>query len=150
VVDIDELKGLPDVEFNFTVSGEVKTAFTNAASTLSGQRGTRAGWRSTALTDFDGHFKDVFTQNGKIIIGRIGSDDRSRTRGSSSGRIWSRCDKSFGSQHDRERCRPRPTRIATISSPARSTSIDPPRTGLPLNDLRATSSTFVPTAGGAK
>ena len=64
MVNIDELKGLPDVEFNFTVSGEVKTAFTNAASTLSGQRGTRAGWRSTALTDFDGHFKDVFTQNG--------------------------------------------------------------------------------------
>lgn len=62
--NIDTLKGMPDVEFDFGVSAAVKAAFRAEASTLTGQRPSRATWRTTGLTDFQGHFSEVFRQNG--------------------------------------------------------------------------------------
>ncbi|HEY9293155.1 MAG TPA: DUF6531 domain-containing protein, partial [Microlunatus sp.] len=63
-LDIDDLKGMPNVDFDFGVSGDLKSAFRAAATKLEGQRGSRASWRSTAGNDFKGHFSQVFEQNG--------------------------------------------------------------------------------------
>ena len=62
--NIDTLKGMPDVDFDFGVSAAVKAAFRAEASTVTGQRPSRATWRTTGLTDFAGHFSEVFRQNG--------------------------------------------------------------------------------------
>ena len=64
VGNIEQLKGLPNVEFDFGVSSALRTAFSSAASALSGQRGSRSSYRTTGLTDFEGHFSDVFRRNG--------------------------------------------------------------------------------------
>ena len=62
--NIDALKGMPDVEFDFGVSSALKASFRAEASRLQGQRGTRATARTTGLTDFKGHFSEVFRTNG--------------------------------------------------------------------------------------
>ncbi len=64
MVDIDKLKGTPDVKFNFTTSENVKSAFKTAGEDLADQRESRSGWRSTGLREFEGHFKTIFEQNG--------------------------------------------------------------------------------------
>ncbi len=66
--NIEQLKGIPDVEFDFGVSSALRSAFSTAASKLSGQRGSRSGYRTDALTDFKGHFSDVFRDNGKTQV----------------------------------------------------------------------------------
>ena len=66
--NIDSLKAMPDVDFDFAVSSAVKRAFRAEATTVSGQRGSRATWRTTGLTDFRGHFSDVFRQNGRTQL----------------------------------------------------------------------------------
>lgn len=66
--NIDALKGMSNVEFDFGVSSAVKAAFRGVAAKVSGQRGSRAGWRSTGLTDFKGHFSEVFRANGQIQL----------------------------------------------------------------------------------
>ncbi len=64
MVNVDELKGLPDVEFDFGVSSTVKAAFSTAGTRLSDQHSNRSTWRSTGLKQFEGHFKTIFEQNG--------------------------------------------------------------------------------------
>lgn len=61
---LGQISGMPDVEFDFDVSASLRTAFTNAASALEGQRGARSAYRTDGLTDFQGHFSRVFTSNG--------------------------------------------------------------------------------------
>jgi RHS repeat-associated protein len=63
-LDVDQLKGMPDVKFDFGVSGDLKSAFSAAASKLEGQRDSRSGWRSSGGTDFKGYFSEVFKDNG--------------------------------------------------------------------------------------
>ena len=69
--NIGTLKGMSDVEFDFGVSSAVKDAFRAEATRLSGQRGSRAGWRTTGLTDFRGHFSEVFRTNGQTQLGDL-------------------------------------------------------------------------------
>ena len=66
--NIDSLKGMPDVEFDFGVSSAVKRAFRAEATTVAGQRASRASWRTTGLTDFRGHFSQVFSDNGNTQL----------------------------------------------------------------------------------
>ena len=66
--NIGALKGMSDVEFDFVVSAGLKDAFRAEASRLSGQRGSRAMWRTTGLTDFKGHFSEVFRSNGQTQL----------------------------------------------------------------------------------
>ncbi|WP_152364023.1 DUF6531 domain-containing protein [Microlunatus speluncae] len=63
-MNIDDLKGMPDVEFNFDTSTTVKAAFRAAATDIEAQRSDRSTWRLEGLKDFDGHFSTVFEQNG--------------------------------------------------------------------------------------
>jgi hypothetical protein len=62
--NLDGLKGMPDVKYDFTVSADLQAAFRTAASTLEGQRGTRSTLRSNALTDFWGYYSTLFESNG--------------------------------------------------------------------------------------
>ena len=62
--NLDGLKGMPDVKYDFTVSSDLQAAFRAAASTLEGQRGTRSTLRSNALTDFWGYYSTLFESNG--------------------------------------------------------------------------------------
>ncbi|GAB3740597.1 hypothetical protein GCM10028864_04500 [Microlunatus parietis] len=71
MVDIDKLKGMPDVTYDFGVSGEVKSAFRAVANTLSGQRGDRSTWRETGLEQFDGRFSEIFKTNGTTQLGDL-------------------------------------------------------------------------------
>lgn len=66
--NIGTLKGMSDVEFDFGVSSAVKDAFRAEATRLPGQRGSRATWRTTGLTDFRGHFSEVFRTNGQTQL----------------------------------------------------------------------------------
>ena len=66
--NIDALKGMSDVEFDFGVSAAVKAAFRAVATKVSGQRGSRSSWRTTGLTDFKGHFAEVFRTNGQTQL----------------------------------------------------------------------------------
>jgi len=72
VPDIDKLKGMPDVEFDFTVSSELKSAFRAAATSLRNQRESRSGWRSTAAEDFKGRFSTIFKNNGTTQLRDLG------------------------------------------------------------------------------
>ncbi len=62
--NLDNLKGMPDVDYDFGVSGSLESAFRSAASKLEGQRGARAGYRSNGLVDFQGYYATLFSQNG--------------------------------------------------------------------------------------
>lgn len=61
---LGQIAGMPDVEYDFGVSASLRTAFTNAANALEGQRGSRSTYRTDGLTDFKGHFSQVFSDNG--------------------------------------------------------------------------------------
>ena len=69
--NLGSLQGMPDVEFDFGVSAELKRAFRAAATALSGQRGARQGYRTDGGTDFEGHFSQVFATNGTVQIGDL-------------------------------------------------------------------------------
>ncbi len=62
--NLDALKGLPDVAYDFDVSAALESAFRAAATTLEDQRGSRSGYRSDALTDFAGYYSSLFSDNG--------------------------------------------------------------------------------------
>ena len=62
--NLDALKGLPDVAYDFDVSAALESAFRSAATTLEDQRGSRSGYRSDALTDFAGYYSSLFSDNG--------------------------------------------------------------------------------------
>lgn len=61
---LGQIAGMPDVDYDFGVSSSLRTAFTNTANDLSAQRGTRSGYRTHGLTDFQGRFSELFTTNG--------------------------------------------------------------------------------------
>lgn len=69
--NLGSLQGMPDVEFDFGVSAELKRVFRAAATALSGQRGARQGYRTDGGTDFEGHFSQVFATNGTVQIGDL-------------------------------------------------------------------------------
>ncbi len=71
MVNVDELKGMPDVEFNFDTSSTVKAAFRAAATDAEAQRSDRSTWRSEGLKEFKGHFSEVFSQNGTTQLGDL-------------------------------------------------------------------------------
>ncbi|WP_152363791.1 polymorphic toxin-type HINT domain-containing protein [Microlunatus speluncae] len=71
MVNIDDLKGMADVEFNFDTSTTVKAAFRAAATDVEAQRSDRSTWRSDGLKDFKGHFSEVFSQNGTTQLGDL-------------------------------------------------------------------------------
>ncbi|RRD51312.1 type IV secretion protein Rhs [Arachnia propionica] len=62
--NLDNLKGLPDVAYDFSVSSSLQTAFKNAATVLEGQRGSRSTYRTNGLTDFEGYYSSLFKANG--------------------------------------------------------------------------------------
>ena len=62
--NLDGLKGLDDVAYDFEVSSGLQTAFSNAASVLEGQRGSRSAYRSDGLADFAGYYSTLFSSNG--------------------------------------------------------------------------------------
>ena len=69
--NLDGLKGMPDVKYDFTVSSDLQAAFRAAASTLEGQRGSRSTLRSNALTDFWGYYSTLFESNGTTQLGDL-------------------------------------------------------------------------------
>jgi hypothetical protein len=58
-----------DVPFDFGVATAFATACDNAASAVDGQAGSRATWVSTGLTDFKGHFSELFRTNAATAAG---------------------------------------------------------------------------------
>ena len=67
-VNLDNLKGLPDVAYDFGVSASLQTAFRSAATVLEGQRGSRSTYRSSGLTDFEGYYSSLFRANGETQL----------------------------------------------------------------------------------
>lgn len=116
--NIDALKRLSDVEFDFGVSAAVEAAFRAAAAKVSGQRGSRAGWRSTGLTDFEGHFSEVFRVNGR-------SGWRTWTRSPTSCARWRR--RSSSSSRRRAR------RTSDVRSPGSGPVVN--ENAMPWEDL---------------
>ena len=70
-VNLDNLKGLSDVAYDFGVSASLQTAFRSAATVLEGQRGSRSRYRSSGLTDFEGYYSSLFRVNGEIQLGDL-------------------------------------------------------------------------------
>lgn len=68
VAHVAELRGLPDVAYDFGVSTAVHEAFNAAASALRAQAGERASLRQVGLGDFAGHFSRVFKANGDVQL----------------------------------------------------------------------------------
>ena len=62
--NVDNLKGMPDVDYDFGVSASLESAFRSAASKLEGQRGSRQSYRTNGSVDFEGYYATLFTQNG--------------------------------------------------------------------------------------
>ncbi|WP_460822470.1 hypothetical protein, partial [Nocardioides ungokensis] len=52
-----------DVPFDNGVADRLIAVCDGAASTVSGQSGSRASWQATAAKDFKGHFADLFRDN---------------------------------------------------------------------------------------
>ncbi len=60
----DPMHGIEaDVEFDFADATALRTACTSVAQTIGGQQGSRRAWAGTALTDFRGHFAELFATN---------------------------------------------------------------------------------------
>lgn len=55
-----------DVDFNAAAAELLSTRCTSAASAIQGQAGSRTTWSNDALTDFQGHFSDVFRSNAGV------------------------------------------------------------------------------------
>jgi len=60
---MSDIGGAEPLDFDYGTAESVATAFTNAASTVEGQTGSRASYVATALTDFRGRFSELFTTN---------------------------------------------------------------------------------------
>jgi RHS repeat-associated protein len=58
-----------DVPFDFGVANALIAACENAAAAVEGQAGSRASWTNTALTDFKGHFSELFRSNAAVAAG---------------------------------------------------------------------------------
>ena len=58
-----------DVPFDFGVASTLATACDNAATAVDGQAGSRASWVTTGLTDFKGHFSELFRTNASVAAG---------------------------------------------------------------------------------
>ena len=58
-----------DVPFDFGAASALASACDAAASSVDGQAGSRAGFVSTGLTDFTGHFADLFSDNAVTAAG---------------------------------------------------------------------------------
>ena len=53
------------VAFDDATADTLKSAASTLSGTLTGQAASRAGWASTASTDFEGHYADVFDANAR-------------------------------------------------------------------------------------
>ena len=69
--NLDGLKGMPDVDYDFDVSASLESAFRAAATAVEGQRGSRAGYRSGGLIDFQGYYSALFGENGTTQLGDL-------------------------------------------------------------------------------
>lgn len=58
-----------DVPFDFGAASALASACDAAASSVDGQAGSRAGFVLTGLTDFTGHFADLFSDNAATAAG---------------------------------------------------------------------------------
>ena len=54
--NLDGVKGMPDVDYDFDVLASLESAFRAAAAVVEGQRGSRAGYRSGGLIGFQGYY----------------------------------------------------------------------------------------------
>uniref|UniRef100_UPI0028E44B88 DUF6531 domain-containing protein n=1 Tax=Propionibacterium acidifaciens TaxID=556499 RepID=UPI0028E44B88 len=54
-----------DVPFDDATADTLKSAAAVLSGTLTGQAGSRSSWASTASTDFEGHYADVFDANAR-------------------------------------------------------------------------------------
>ena len=60
----DPMEGIEaNVEFSEADATALKTACTSAATQILFQQGSRTSWAQTALTDFKGHFSQLFATN---------------------------------------------------------------------------------------
>ena len=62
--NLDNLKGMPDVAYDFSVANSLAAMFRLAARNLRDQHPERASYRLNARKDFKGHFSVVFRTNG--------------------------------------------------------------------------------------
>lgn len=62
--NLDNLKGMPDVAYDFSVANSLAAMFRLAARNLRDQHPKRASYRLNAGKDFKGHFSVVFRTNG--------------------------------------------------------------------------------------
>lgn len=58
--NLDDLQGMPDVDFDFGVSSALVAAFRAAASKLEGQQGSRVLFRRNAGEGFEGFYAQRF------------------------------------------------------------------------------------------
>lgn len=66
----DALQGISeDVPFDFEAADALASACDSAASLIESQIASRGAWVSTAMTDFRGHFADLFQQNAHTAAG---------------------------------------------------------------------------------
>lgn len=69
--NLDGVKGMPDVDYDFDVSASLEAAFRAAATAVEGQRGSRAGYRSGGLIGFQGYYSTLFGENGTTQLGDL-------------------------------------------------------------------------------
>ena len=70
--NLDGVKGMPDVDYDFDVSASLESAFrAAAAAAVEGQRGSRAGYRSGGLIGFQGYYSTLFGENGTTQLGDL-------------------------------------------------------------------------------
>lgn len=50
----------------------MKAAFNAEASRLTGQRGSRSSWRDSGMQEFEGHFSQLFQDNGRTQLSDLG------------------------------------------------------------------------------
>ena len=62
--NLDNLKGMPDVAYDFSVANSLAAMFRLAARNLRDQHPKRGNYRLNACKDFKGHFSVVFRTNG--------------------------------------------------------------------------------------
>ncbi len=58
-----------DVRFDYGAADRLASLCDAAAGVIEGQTGSRASWKSTALTDFRGHFSELFRSNAAVAAG---------------------------------------------------------------------------------
>ncbi|RRC94548.1 DUF6531 domain-containing protein, partial [Schaalia canis] len=70
--NLDDLQGMPDVDFDFGVSSALVAAFRAAASKLEGQQGSRVLFRRNAGEGFEGFYAQRFLVNGTTQMSDCG------------------------------------------------------------------------------